>query len=509
MPSGTDPAVAVRIRGIYTTALTRHLLDDGADVVQASTPIQDRFDVEFDEVTADVAVEMTDDRQGSAITGEAPAVAKIAASIEDLGRDTFTWPAGAPRGAIFRGTVTDTVGGGGIVELGTDREGYLPFGAVADHLETGDAVRVQVHEPAAPWADARPQLDTEIRAVGGIVSLVRGVESLVAGTPDGTPTHELARTTELLSVDVPDGWGVDWAYGADEVDMTTLEGALSRAVERAEDIDAALSEERDSDAGGLVVAPVQSTWAWFGRETRFALDEIRREVTPTIAGHHRIKAGSDGAAVAVDFAERLGRGDGEMRKQRGEEKEQKQKQKQKQKQEKEKASAEFPFEAVTDVFGPTEGDAVTISHGKPAGHCLTLGRGTVTDRSIDRRRITVTREIKSAGTYDALGVDREPGDEAISRFAEGRWWYPTVYRSEAGEVKGTYVNVSTPVELFPDTVRYVDLHVDVIKGADGTVEIVDRDELTDAVDAGLVPESAADQALDVAEKVAGAFEDDS
>ncbi|MFB6266056.1 MAG: DUF402 domain-containing protein [Halodesulfurarchaeum sp.] len=508
MPSATDPDAAVRIRGIYATALTRHLLDAGADVVQASEPIQDRFDVAFDGATADVAVDMTGDRQGVAITGDDPGVSEIAANIADLGRDTFTWPARAPRGAIFRGTVTDTVGGGGIVELGTDREGYLPFGAVADHLETGDEIRVQVHEPAAPWAEDRPRLDTEIRAFGGIVSLVRGVESLVAGTPDGTPTHELARTTELLSVDVPDGWGVDWAYGADEVDMPTLEGALSRVVERAEDIEAALPEEPDSGEDNLIVAPVTSIWAWFGRETRFALDEIRREVTPTIAGHHRIKAGSDGAGVAVDFAERLGSGGVEEQEEQ-EEREKQEKQEKQKKQQKEKITPEFPFEAVTDVFGPTEGDEVTISHGKPAGHCLTLGRGTVTDRSIDRQRITVTREIQSAGSYDALGVDREPGDEAISRFAEGRWWYPTVYRSEAGEVKGTYVNISTPVELFPETVRYVDLHVDVIKDADGTVEIVDREELTGAVDEGLVPESAAEQALDVAEKVATAFEDDS
>ena len=75
-------------------------------------------------------------------------------------------------------------------------------------------------------------------------------------------------------------------------------------------------------------------------------------------------------------------------------------------------------------------------------------------------------------------------------------------------MKGTYLNVSTPVEVFPDAVRYVDLHVDVVKHADGRVEVVDEDELQDCVDAGLVSEALAEKALSVAERVRAAVSDD-
>jgi len=61
-------------------------------------------------------------------------------------------------------------------------------------------------------------------------------------------------------------------------------------------------------------------------------------------------------------------------------------------------------------------------------------------------------------------------------------------------VRGTYVNVCTPVEVFPDAARYVDLHVDVMKHPDGTVERVDDDELRDAEAAGDVPEPLAEKA---------------
>ncbi len=195
-----------------------------------------------------------------------------------------------------------------------------------------------------------------------------------------------------------------------------------------------------------------------------------------MAGHHRVKAGTDGASAAVDFVEAVcggGEIDGEQ---------------------------DFPFETVTRQFGPQEGDRVRLEHGKPDGRRLVLGRGEVTARKSDGT-VTVRREMSGGGTYDALGVDRVAGDEAITKLVEGRWWYPTVYRGEDGTTRGTYVNVCTPVEVFPDAVRYVDLHVDVVKHADGSVERVDDDELDAAVEAGDVPEPLAEKARDVASAV--------
>ncbi len=477
----------VRVRGIYATALTNRLQDSPLAVVDASPAIHRRFEADFASGEADVAVHMTDDRQGIGIHGQPGPVGTVASVITEVGPDTFSWPGAAPRGAIVSGEVVRTQNSGAIVSFGDDGEGFLPFEAAEDYLDVGDPVSAQIHETHPPWGSDRPLLGTDIRAEGGIATLVRGVDALVAGAPGRDREQELARTTELLDIDLPDNWGVRWEYGARDQTMDVLEAALSKAVERAKSIEAALEAENGTElndgaleegspASGVLAQPEETTWLWFGRDSRFALDDLRATVTPTMTGHHRMKAGSEAASSAVDFAERLGAGD-----------------------------EDFPFEAVTDVFGPTEGTTVTIRHGKPAGHCLTLGRGTVTDRAIEKERISVERTISTSGTYDALGTEREPGDLAVTRFAEGRWWAPTVYRSSEGEVKGTYVNISTPVELFPDTVRYLDLHVDVIKAPDGTVEVVDEDELERAVEEGFVPERVAEKARDIADRVADAF----
>jgi Ribonuclease G/E len=250
--------------------------------------------------------------------------------------------------------------------------------------------------------------------------------------------------------------------------MDALRTALELATADAETLDCALADAGDVEPARELVVPGAGRWVWFGRESRFALDDHRRAVKTTMPGHHRTKAASDDASAGVDFVEALC-----------------------------EPTGEFPFGVVTRQFGPVEGDRVGIGHGKPDGRHISLGRGDVAEWGEDGT-LSVKRRLSGGGTYDALGVPREEGDTALTKFREGRWWYPTVYRGADDEVKGTYVNVCTPVECFPDEVRYVDLHVDVIKFPDGTVERVDDDELDAAVEAGTVPESLAEKARSVA-----------
>jgi Ribonuclease G/E len=456
--------MTVRVRGVYATALTRVLLSCGHDVVQASPPIRRRFDESFDDGDHDVAIETTDDRQGVGVSGEPEAVTAIADDLR-AGIDTFVWSSSTPVGAVFDARVSETRGRGAVCELG-DREGYLPYDATDDHVDEGDELRVQVRTETPPWRDRRAELGTTLEAGTGLATLVAGREGVSVDTRDDAAGRELAGMTDLLGVDTPEGWGIRWRHAATNADMETLRGALERAVERAETLDA----HRDGAVGdpGRRVAPAATAWVWFGRESRFALDDRRREVTTTMPGHHRIKTTSDRASAGVDFVEALCAPEGE-----------------------------FPFGVVTRQFGPVEGDTVAIGHGKPDGRLITLGRGDVVEHDPDGT-VAVRRELSGGGTYDALGVSRERGDVALTKFREGRWWYPTVYRSADDELKGTYVNVCTPVECFPDTIRYVDLHVDVIKHADGTVERVDDDELDAAVEAGTVTDELAEKARNVA-----------
>ncbi|WP_435075147.1 DUF402 domain-containing protein [Halorubrum sp. HHNYT27] len=487
----------VRVRGIYATALTRLLLNAGHAVVDASPPIRRRFEEGFENAPPDVRIETTDDRQGVGVHGDPEVVASLRDRLAGVGRDALAWTDPTPPGTVLDGEVTETLGGGAVVRLrvgaaGRDvdggdpatAEGYLPYGSVDDRVETGDPVRVRVDDSAAPWTDRRSSLDGSLRAGGGLVALEPGSGTRV-DVRDDEAARELAGMVDLLGLEPPDGWRAVWKPPAVDAGTEALEAGLRRAVAAAEGLDEAVDA-----AGGIgvlggaerlrdepVASPNAGVWVWFGRESRFALDDRRRDVTATMPGHHRLKAGAADASAGVDLAEALCDPDPE---------------------------AAFPFGVVTDVFGPTAGDALRIEHGKPDGRLITLGEGTVTETAADGS-VTVEREMTGGGTYDGLGTPREAGDIAETSLKEGRWWYPTTYRGRDGAVRGTYVNICTPVEVFPDAARYVDLHVDVVKRADGTVERVDDDELREAEATGDVPEALAKKARSVASALENAL----
>jgi protein associated with RNAse G/E len=470
----------VRIRGIYTTALTKLSLDAGWRVVDASPPIERRFDADLEDGGHDVAIETTADRQGVGVAGAPAAVETVTTRLADIGIDTCWWSDPAPVGAVIDGQVTDTTGRGAIVDLGAT-EGYLPFAAVENHIDTGDTVRVQVRESTPPWADDRRRLGGEIQVSTDLVTLLPEEGSATVDSHDDA-ARELLGMADLMDIDAPDGWRIQWHHAATEASMDELRAALETATEQAETVAEELAGDTGGDAAGEanknetpreVFSQRAGAWCWFGRESRFALDGIRREVTDTMAGHHRIKAGSDGASAAVDLVESLCSTD-----------------------ELGDADADFPFAVVADNFGPTVGDNIEINHGKPDGRLFSLGSGTVTERDADS--ITLVRELSGGGRYDGLDVPRSDGDTATTTFQEGRWWYPTVYRDRNEELIGTYVNVCTPLECFPDGVRYIDLHVDVLKYPDGTVERVDDDELDGAVAEGEITEELAEKARAVA-----------
>ncbi len=469
--------MTIQIRGIYTTALTAHLHDQYT-VVLPSPPIRDRFSTEFSQALPDVTIHSTSDRQGIEVTGDPGHVDELTEHLTSVGRDTFIWPNPAPRGAVFTGVVTETLGSGAVVDLGsrpaaerdqTDTstlEGFLPYDRVEEYVDVGDEYRLQVAGSEPPWSASRPSLATDLRVPGGIVELRRNGD----GQRD-----ETARMAELLPVDPPAGWIPHWDREARDVSLDVLADALERVSDRADSLMSAVAST-DTTPPGRIIAPQSGAWVWFGRETRFTLDSYRREIMTTMPGHHRVKAAADAANAAVDFVETYC-----------------------------EPTGDFPFDVVTRQFGPHVGDHIDIIHGKPSGNAIRLGRGEVTEREADGS-ITVERQIRGGGTYDALNVPREAGDAATTTFVEGRWWYATVYTSADGERRGTYINVCTPVEIYPHASRYVDLHVDVVKTAAGEVRRVDDDELNQAVAADQMTGDLAERAREVATSIVSALQ---
>ena len=444
----------VKVRGVYATAATRLLLDAEHEVVEPSDAIRKRFDAEFSDGPADVELRSSDDYLGVYVVGEG---GREVAETVAAGRDSFVFDA-VPVGAVRDATVEETSGSGAFVRF-EDGRGFLPYSKTDDRIEEDDELRVTVVDESSPWSEGSPVVAAGERVGNELVTLVRGGTGARVEGGTAEDATQLSRTVSTLGVEPPSGWGVVYSRDALDAGMEALSEAVEDAAERAEN---GASED-------------EAAWVYIGRDGRACYDEARGKELATVPGHHRLKATSNAAAAGVDIAESLV--------------------------EDPDPTEAMPFDVVAHRFGPTEGDRVEILHGKPDGRFPSLGRGEVVEVDAQESEIVLERRMTSSGTYDALGIEREEGDIARTRFEEGAWAYPTVYESSDGETKGTYVNVCTPLEIFPEEVRYVDLHVDVIE-VDGETSIVDEDELDAAVERGDVDEELAEKAREVSDRVA-------
>jgi len=194
------------------------------------------------------------------------------------------------------------------------------------------------------------------------------------------------------------------------------------------------------------------------------LDEIRSRVVPTLDGHHYYKACGGKIAYMVEMAERL-LGEG------------------------------CPYKEVEDLFKetvwreyPYEGAKVGIEHVKVNGRIYNLGEARIVEFDEQNQQIKLLRVFSTPGIYDGLKARKEPGDYAVTSMKIGEWSFKTSYFSKNGEYKGTYVNINTPIEVYPVKVRYVDLEADICMWPNGRIRKIDVEKLDEIVRYGYISE---------------------
>jgi len=203
-------------------------------------------------------------------------------------------------------------------------------------------------------------------------------------------------------------------------------------------------------------------------------------VAVTLNGHHYYKACGGKVSSALEMAEKL-------------------------------LEKGKPLEEVESLFKetiereyPLEGSPIKIEHVKLSGKVLSLGKGIIEE--INGEKIRFRRIFHKPGIYDGLGTRKEPGDTAITNVKIGDWILETSYYSRNGAYKGTYINLNTPVELYPYGIRYVDLEVDVCILPNNVAKIVDEDKLWKAVEKGLITKKLANFVIEKARKIVDEFD---
>jgi len=200
----------------------------------------------------------------------------------------------------------------------------------------------------------------------------------------------------------------------------------------------------------------------FPFSAKTALDELRNRVLPTVPGHHHLRI------IAPDevneLEEKTLTGHPEKR---------------------ESLGRVMEFSTIWDRF--QEGKEIQIQHVKLDGRIIFLSEGNIVEKDFARKRLVLKRSrFKGRTKYDGLGIEKREGDYAISEIQEGLWHYQHTYFRNDGTLIGKYFNINTPVEFYPDRIRYVDLEIDVVQTPDGRVFVTDEEDLEERFKAGFL-----------------------
>jgi len=440
-----------KIRGIYTTAVTKLLLDNGFEIVQASLTIKKRFGLMDSSAPPDVKIKDRYDLQGIRVLGTSEAVNKLQSILHFAFEDALTRKWIVSVDGIYKGKVMESDEDTFYVDVGGDVIGRLPKSEFTNADDKPLLVQVERRRIGAK----QPVLTTNLKIVGNHAILVQdgkvGVSFKIRDLNKRAELYALGKTL------APDGWGIIWRESSANQPRETLENEITELAEKAKTLN---EKALHAEVPTLLIEGscfMDVELPWFSKRN---MDKLRASATPTLDGHHFYKSCGGEVSAALEMAEDLLE-EGQDRNE-----------------------VEESFKERILYEFPEEGSLVDVEHVKLSGIVFHLGQATI--ESISDEQIKYSRTIRSNGFYDGLGVKKEAGDKAVSETKTGEWSITTNYFSPSGELKGTYINLNTPVEVYPKAIRYVDLEVDVCIQADGTSKILDMEKLEKALEKGFI-----------------------
>lgn len=446
-----------KIRGIYSTALTKLLLDNGFGIVEPTVTLRERFKLTTGDEATDITIEDRYDRHGIRTSGNREATDKFKDVMQSNLDDAFVrkWPISVD--GIYKGVLHG-------VDIPT-RSILINIGEAVGRIPEEEKERITEKEVIVQVKRSRigarePSLTTKITIPGKYAILIpKGKVGVSLRIQDPETRARLSELGKKLS---RSDWGIIWRTAAATQPLESLKEEVKSLVREAENVwqKAKQMEAPIMLREGSYVMDVE-----LPALSKKKLDEIRAMMCPTLVGHHYYKVVGGRVATALQTAESL-------------------------------LEKGKPYEEVEAVFKqeieteyPFAGATIGIEHVKPSGIVLYLGKATI--ESLDKTRICLRRVLAKNGVYDGLGVRKETGDVAITEAKPGEWYFQTKYYSKDGQYKGCYVNINAPIELYPHCIRYVDLEVDLCMLPDGTLKTLDEEKLERAVSKGFVSEKLA------------------
>ncbi|MET1101427.1 MAG: DUF402 domain-containing protein [Pyrodictiaceae archaeon] len=457
----SKPITRVRIRGVYSTALTKLLLENGFQIVQASRIIAERLGIPQLALPADVTIKTDRDSDEITIIGYSMHVDRVRSVLQESIRYSAYLRSKLPLHATVVAKIVGRTNRGECRARVGDVEAILEG---VTECKSGETITAFVRR-------------TGLRE-GELVRLVPGVEIIgdyaIVSKPAMTNAHgkvtisehirSAQKRAELLSLSAEytaKGYSIHWRSSASIADANTLSQHLRELVERLKDI-----EEKGHDTSEVVLTTGEDIVVVIPSSIdKKVLDDIRAKVVPTAPFHHMLKSsGLEELTAIADFADKII----------------------------EKAPHMKPIiaKAITSYIAwrLRERSRLPIYHVTLGGKIIRLGEAEVQAVEQEEENLTLLlkRVVKTPGVYNGLNINKEPGDYIITTVSTNKWYLIHQYYSSEGELKGTYININTPPEITTGYIKYIDLEIDIIKKPDERPKLIDMDKLINAIKTGVI-----------------------
>ncbi len=281
----------VKVRGIYSTAITKLLLDSGFEITQAADAIKQALNLS-DDSAPDVMIEDVDTKEGIYVYGSDPG--KIVEILKKHLKESVFYKEDI--GKIYCGIIknTDQKSKSIVIALPDDEEGVLDLKNFWGYVKPGSKILVQ----SKGTYDGKIMLSTQLRIFGenviiiknGFTKMSRGIRS----HEDRDKLDEIAKGMDLKD------WGILWVQGAENREEDVLRRELESLMEKEKEI---TEKFNSSTEPATLYEGIDKYFTLFGKEDKARLDDIRKKVMPTIPKHHMLK--SAGYTILTDFAENL------------------------------------------------------------------------------------------------------------------------------------------------------------------------------------------------------------
>jgi Ribonuclease G/E len=470
-----------RIRGIYSQSLTQIMLQNHFDMVQPTPEVARRFGLPYRSDIPDVDIWDRSDLQGIVAIAYESVLVRLTEVLRRRLGGVITRTPRVAKSSVYRGLVIgrDERTGQTKVDLGTI-SGLLPDRG----FQRGQQIMVQIR--AHDYGRKAPVLSSSITIPGrAAVLLPEPVVRLSTKIKDQDSRRDLLTLGRKIR-EHTENWGILWRTSAEKLTEEELRNEVDDLLDTAQ---AVYNKYNDLDVAGILFEGTSNADIEFPLEVKDALDKTRAKIKPTIKRHHFYK--SAGYTSLVDFAEMV-------IEERPEE----------------RSYVTSKLDKIVTRDLPRVDESINIEHVKLDGRNIVLARGRITEVNANgfviRRQFRHTnRKLKLVQEpTENVDVISDEGDYALTQVVPGALTLVTDYYSREGQIKGTYVNINTGVEVYPSNgnspgkIRYVDLEIDVVKAP--TTEkprIIDQHLLKRAVQRGFITKEMADQSRSKAQAI--------